>query len=53
MGYKMYIIHILDRWVEELSVGKPMIMTVNLQRTLSFRVEPNLDSMTTFPSVDK
>ena len=20
MGYKMYIIHILDRWVEELSV---------------------------------
>ena len=49
----MYIIHILDRWVEELSVGKPMIMTVNLQRTLSFRAEQNLDSMTTFPSVDK
>ena len=50
----MYIIHILDRWVEELSVGKPaMIMTVNLQITLSFRAKQNLDSMTTFPSVDK
>ena len=55
MGYKMYIniIHILDRWVEELSVKEANDNDSKFAKNALIQGEQNLDSMTTFPSVDK